>query len=65
MPSWPGGSVGSGAGTVGRERYADVEEAAQRVLVRAEELRVELEQAVEEDVAAYGSYSRAQSPWRF
>ena len=47
--------------TVGRERYADVEEAAQRVLVRAEELRVELEQAVEEDVAAYGSYSRAQS----
>ena len=47
--------------TVGRERFADVEEAAQRVLVRAEELRVELEQAVEEDVAAYGSYSRAQS----
>ena len=47
--------------TVGRERYADVEEAAQRVLVRAEELRVELEQAVEADVAAYGSYSRAQS----
>ena len=47
--------------TVGRERYADVEEAAQRVLVRAEELRVELERAVEADVAAYGSYSRAQS----
>ena len=47
--------------TVGRERYADVEEAVQRVLVRAEELRVELERAVEADVAAYGSYSRAQS----
>jgi len=47
--------------TVGRERFADVEEAAQRVLVRAEELRVELERAVEADVAAYGSYSRAQS----
>ena len=47
--------------TVGRERYADVEEAAQRVLARGEELRVELEQAVAADVAAYGSYSRAQS----
>src|SRR2546423_15370372 len=46
--------------TVGRERYADVEEAAQRVLVRAEELRVELEQAVEEDVAAHGSDPRGQ-----
>src|SRR2546423_15659333 len=43
--------------TVGRERYADVEEAAQRVLARAEELRMELEQAVEADVAAYGSDS--------
>ncbi len=47
--------------TVGRERYADVEEAAQRVLARAEELRVELEHAVDADVAAYGSYSEAQS----
>ena len=47
--------------TVGRERYADVEEAARRVLARADELRVELEQAVDADVAAYGSYSQAQS----
>src|SRR2546423_13302767 len=50
--------------TVGRERYADVEEAAQRVLVRAEELRVELEQAVEADVAAYGSDSRGPAEAR-
>jgi formiminotetrahydrofolate cyclodeaminase len=47
--------------TVGRERYADVEDAAQRVLARSEELRRELEDAVEADVAAYGSYSDAQS----
>src|SRR3989440_1454445 len=47
--------------TVGRERYAEVEEAARRVLARADELRVELEQAVDADVAAYGSYSQAQS----
>src|SRR2546423_12294601 len=47
--------------TVGREKYAEVEEDMQRVLARAEELRGELEQAVEDDVAAYGSYSEAQS----
>src|SRR2546421_1547583 len=47
--------------TVGRERFADVEEAAQRVLARADELRLELEQAVEDDVTAYGWYSEAQS----
>src|SRR5919199_1882332 len=45
--------------TVGREKYADVEEEMQAVLGRSEELRGELEQAVEDDVAAYGSYSRA------
>ena len=47
--------------TVGREKYADVEEGMQRVLARSEELRAELEQAVEDDVAAYGSYSEAQA----
>src|SRR5438067_8843546 len=47
--------------TVGRERYADVEDAMQRVLARSESLREALEEAVEADVAAYGSYSEAQS----
>ncbi|HEX8065854.1 MAG TPA: cyclodeaminase/cyclohydrolase family protein [Thermoleophilaceae bacterium] len=47
--------------TVGREQYADVDEDLRRVLERSEALRGELEQAVEDDVAAYGSYSRAQS----
>src|SRR2546421_3476001 len=47
--------------TVGREKYAGVEEDMQRVLARSEELRGELERAVEDDVAAYGSYSEAQS----
>jgi len=46
--------------TVGREKYADVEERMQAVLARSEELRRELEQAVEDDVAAYGGYSEAQ-----
>src|SRR2546423_3982447 len=46
--------------TVGREKYADVDEEMQGVLARADELRAELERAVEEDVAAYGSYSDAQ-----
>ena len=45
--------------TVGREKYADVEDAMQRVLARSEELRAALEDAVEEDVEAYGSYSTA------
>jgi methenyltetrahydrofolate cyclohydrolase len=45
--------------TVGREKYADVEDAMQRVLARSEELRAALEDAVEEDVEAYGSYSAA------
>src|SRR3982750_3708658 len=45
--------------TVGREKYADVEEEMQGVLRRSEELRLELEQAVEDDVAAYGGYSEA------
>ena len=46
--------------TVGREKYADVDEEMRGVLARADELRTELERAVEEDVAAYGSYSDAQ-----
>ena len=60
-----GGALGAGLVsmvcnfTVGREKYADVEEEMQAVLSRSEELRLELEQAVEDDVAAYGSYSQA------
>jgi methenyltetrahydrofolate cyclohydrolase len=46
--------------TVGREKYADVDEEMRGVLARAEELRAQLERAVEDDVAAYGSYSEAQ-----
>src|SRR5437763_16144140 len=45
--------------TVGRERYADVEEEMQALLRRSEALRTALEQAVEDDVTAYGSYSEA------
>lgn len=45
--------------TVGREKYADVEDDMQRVLARSEELRAELQEAVDADIAAYGSYSRA------
>ena len=45
--------------TVGREKYAEVEEDMRRVLERTEELRAQLQRAVDEDVAAYGSYSRA------
>src|SRR5919204_2094905 len=47
--------------TVGRERFAEVEDAVQRVLARSEELRAELERAVEDDVQAYGGYAEAQS----
>lgn len=60
-----GGALGAGLVsmvcnfTVGREKYADVEEEMQGVLRRAEELRGELEQAVEDDVAAYGGYGAA------
>jgi methenyltetrahydrofolate cyclohydrolase len=60
-----GGALGAGLVsmvcnfTVGRERYADVEEEMQAVLRRSEALRAELEQAVEDDVAAYGGYSAA------
>jgi formiminotetrahydrofolate cyclodeaminase len=46
--------------TVGREKYADVEDEMQGVLRRSEELRGELERSVEDDVAAYGGYSEAQ-----
>lgn len=60
-----GGAVGAGLVsmvcnfTVGREKYADVEDEMQAVLRRSEELRLQLEQAVEDDVAAYGGYSEA------
>jgi formiminotetrahydrofolate cyclodeaminase len=47
--------------TVGREKYAEVEDDMQRVLSRSEELRGELQEAVDADVAAYGSYSRASA----
>ena len=72
QPTPGGGSVAAltgalGAGlvsmvcnfTVGREKYADVEEEMQALLRRSEELRLQLEQAVEDDVAAYGGYSEA------
>jgi formiminotetrahydrofolate cyclodeaminase len=60
-----GGALGAGLVsmvcnfTVGRDKYADVEEEMQAVLRRSEELRLQLEQAVEDDVAAYGGYSEA------
>jgi formiminotetrahydrofolate cyclodeaminase len=60
-----GGALGAGLVsmvcqfTVGREKYAGVEEGMQRVLRRSEELRAELQEAVDADVAAYGGYSRA------
>ena len=47
--------------TVGREKYAAVEEDMQRVLARSEALRGELQEAVDADVAAYGSYARASA----
>ena len=47
--------------TVGREKYADVDEEMRGVLARTEELRAQLGRAVEEDVAAYGSYADAQT----
>ena len=46
--------------TVGREKYADVDEEMRGVLARSEELRTQLERAMQDDVAAYGSYSDAQ-----
>lgn len=62
-----GGALGAGLismvcrFTVGREKYASVEEDMQRVLARSEELRAELGRAVQDDVEAYGSYSRASA----
>ena len=47
--------------TVGREKYAAVEADMQRVLARSEELRAELQAAVDDDIAAYGSYGEASS----
>jgi formiminotetrahydrofolate cyclodeaminase len=46
--------------TVGREKYADVDDEMRALLARSEELRGDLEGAIEDDVAAYGSYSDAQ-----
>jgi formiminotetrahydrofolate cyclodeaminase len=73
QPTPGGGSVAAlsgalGAGlismvcqyTVGRERYASVEEQMTRILSRSEELRGVLEAAVDGDVAAYGGYAQAQ-----
>ena len=45
--------------TVGREKYAEVEDDMQRVLARSEALRAELQRAVDEDIAAYGGYREA------
>lgn len=62
-----GGALGAGLVnmvcqfTVGREKYADVEDDMRRVLERSEELRGELEAAVDGDVEAYGSYARASA----
>ena len=47
--------------TVGREKYAEVEADMQRVLSRSEELRAELQEAVDADIQAYGSYGRASA----
>lgn len=47
--------------TVGREKFAHVEDELQAVLARSEALRTELEQAVEDDVAAYGGYGQASA----
>lgn len=47
--------------TAGRDAYADVQDEVQRVLHRSDELRTELQQLVQDDVAAYGSYAAAQS----
>ena len=45
--------------TVGREKYAGVEDEMQAVLDRAEQLRGELQALIQEDVVAYGSYGEA------
>ena len=45
--------------TVGREKYAAVEDVMRAVLDRAEELRAELQALVQADVEAYGSYGQA------
>ncbi|MEA2374912.1 MAG: methenyltetrahydrofolate cyclohydrolase [Thermoleophilaceae bacterium] len=47
--------------TVGRDKFADVEYELQGVLARSEALRAELEQAVEDDIAAYGGYGQASA----
>lgn len=47
--------------TVGREKYAGVDADMRRVLARSEELRTELQAAVDADIAAYGSYGSASS----
>ena len=47
--------------TVGREKYAAVDADMQRVLRQSEALRVELQGAVDGDIAAYGSYRAASA----
>jgi formiminotetrahydrofolate cyclodeaminase len=47
--------------TVGREKYAGVDEDMRRVLERSEALRAELQKAVDDDIGAYGSYARASA----
>lgn len=62
-----GGALGAGLVsmvcqfTVGREKYADVDADMRRVLDRSEALRGELQRAVDEDIAAYGSYRAASA----
>lgn len=45
--------------TVGRDKYADVQDEAQAVLDRSEVLRGELQALVQDDVEAYGGYGDA------
>ena len=47
--------------TVGKKKYADVEQQMQGILIKLEELRKKCEKLVDEDVAAYSCVSAAQS----
>jgi len=46
--------------TVGREKYADVEADAQRLLAKSEKLRAQLERLTQADTEAYGKVAAAQ-----
>lgn len=72
MPAPGGGSIAAAVGalgasmaamvanfTVGREKYADVEDEAKELLERVEIEREKLTRLVDEDVAVYGKVSRA------